>query len=464
MKTGIRFATVFCLLFTLAGCLPDRIFWSPDGSVAAIITGDQNDGHLIFCDADGVTSESGLDRITHLEWLPEGRGILVGINRTWDQWSEIDAELLDFERARVAELIERISAGTGSEHGVVDWINAQRESKALGPNQLLIVAHYLAAHPDITLPAQVSSALPPKEPVEGVQLVEFEVNGMQLGARRVLGFVTEPAWAIRPSPRGDLALLVYGQAFNQSSMPLKLALLSLGRDGAPVQGRILSPNSAFYPDWSRDGNSVIFAEADFMTTDHQPFSLGKIREAEVFNKEGVMQWEPPMTDHAIILMSEQTCIRTLSDGQILFSGPEGHFPSGIKDGIQRLGIFSLDPERRPTVSSMLSYETSMEIGNFGWTFEVNPEERRVALVAEDGRVAIVTLADGSVDFTQPEADADSNLRALPKWRAQGDLCLCLPLPETAENGAEAELVLYRDGHKQSLSANWPESWIKGFLD
>jgi Tol biopolymer transport system component len=264
-------------------------------------------------------------------------------------------------------------------------------------------------------------------------LVRMAVNGMEIGAKETLGFVTEPVWELRTSPAENLALVVYGQLYTGDKLPAKIGVFSL--DPSSGKGCMISNNAALYPDWTRDGRSVVYAEGYVVTEANNDNSLGKIRQATLVDNAGKVLWSQlTLEDLADILMNTQTCVRTLTDCRILFSSPEATLPSGINDHIRQVNLYSLDAQKRSTPARMIPHSEMLNMGGYLWAFEVSPDERRITFVTEGGRIAFMELASGSVHFIQNEALQNEQICTLPSWRSPDDICFDQRLPGLNQTG------------------------------
>jgi len=91
-------------------------------------------------------------------------------------------------------------------------------------------------------------------------------------------------------------------------------------------------------------------------------------------------------------------------------------------------------------------------------YEPSPDGKRIAILNEEGAVAILTLATGAVETVQ--AAGSDDIVSAPVWRSAGELCFI----STTTNGQPAQVVLWNNGTNKVLSATWPAEARKGFLD
>ena len=78
-------AAIFVASF-VAGCVPEKkIFWSPDGSTAAILGRDQ----LFFCDGTGKLLASARGKYTGVSWYPDNQRVAVVYAKPLAKWDEV---------------------------------------------------------------------------------------------------------------------------------------------------------------------------------------------------------------------------------------------------------------------------------------------------------------------------------------------------------------------------------------
>src|SRR4051812_42284664 len=114
----IRLAILFILaLFLVAGCIPERVVWSPDGSQALVLG---EDG-LHTCTPEGKPSPVLLQKeVTRVAWLPDGKHFVAASHAEFATWNDIIKAYPDAkpDADTVAKMRKYIADGVYS--GVVD--------------------------------------------------------------------------------------------------------------------------------------------------------------------------------------------------------------------------------------------------------------------------------------------------------------------------------------------------------
>jgi WD40 repeat protein len=117
----------------------------------------------------------------------------------------------------------------------------------------------------------------------------------------------------------------------------------------------------------------------------------------------------------------------------------------------------LDPERQAAVIPLIPRSVEESLPAKPGYYETSPDGKRIAILADKGAVAVLTLATGALDTVQAPGDDDTV--SAPAWRSASELCFI-----STTNGRPAQVALWDNGTTRVLSANWPAAARKGFLD
>ena len=102
---------VAAALLVLAGCVTQRVVWSPDGKQAAVLS---EDG-LYLCDAEGTISGLLLPDVTAVAWFQDSRRLAVDPSVTCTNWQGLAVVLSPQGRENIKstanELLARLQPG-----------------------------------------------------------------------------------------------------------------------------------------------------------------------------------------------------------------------------------------------------------------------------------------------------------------------------------------------------------------
>lgn len=178
----------------------------------------------------------------------------------------------------------------------------------------------------------------------------------------------------------------------------------------------------------------------------------------VLNAAGKLEIQTNADDLAGLLFDPDNEVRCLSDGRIIFAAVDVHLPCTSLDMPQQPQLFALDPERQTAVIPLIPRSVQSSLPDKPYFYVPSPDGKRIAILADQGAVVVLTLATGALDTVQ--AAGKHNLESAPAWRSAGELCFI----STTTNGQPSQLVLWSNGTTRALSAHWPPAARKGFLD
>jgi dipeptidyl aminopeptidase/acylaminoacyl peptidase len=230
--------------------------------------------------------------------------------------------------------------------------------------------------------------------------------------------------------------------------------------------RVVADFVGRFPDWSSDGQYVVFARAATWP-DGDQLELGTISRRQVCDTQGFVLEEFPEThDLAGVVFQREFKVRSLPDGRIVFAAMDVHLPVTVSDMPQQLLLFALDPGRSPVVTRLIPRKSEGQVPDLIYAFEVSPDGRLVSLPGRAGSVEVLELATGEISSVVQPFNLPKEILMTPVWRSADELC-CLGPP--AKGGALPTVNLLRIRFPevtvaQVLSADWPESVAPDFLE
>jgi dipeptidyl aminopeptidase/acylaminoacyl peptidase len=429
------------LLLVLAGCVTQRIVWSPDGKQAAVLTSEG----LYLCDADGKISGLLLPDVSTVSWFKDSRRLAIARSQSCTNWHCVAAALnpqsqQDIRRG-AAELLAKLQKGNRDQ-----VLEAESRSEE---KQFFARLLYLRDEGGDAALKLLEGAKELKDlKVDVSTLAVAQVSNGVLDVGPVLAAEIGGVVDIRISPNG--AAVAY-------TAENGLSVVALG-GGEPA--RLVAGMAAAYPDWSPDGNSLVYITTA-TTNSTDDIKLGVLTRRRVLNERGQVEIQNAKDDLAGLLFNDQARVRCLRDGRILFASEEWRLPVTTNDLPQRQQLFALDPERQSTLTPLVPRGTQEMLPAGLSYFEVSPDEKRVAVGGDKSRVAVFTLASGNVELLQDATDTD--LKSIPCWRSASELCF-IAIQSANTNQHKAEVALWQNGKTRFISRTWPEPARKGLLE
>ncbi len=454
-------ATVLGLV-ALVGCVPEkRVSWSPDGRWATVRAGDG----LYLCDPNGKLSERVAEHVTSVAWFADSRRVLLSRSVPAKTWSELSAGLPADEVARLTELGKQLAAEVARHEGNWDDFKPRMLEEQTGEVVAAALLH-VRDHATPELRAKVGEKWADLEKIAGSlsTLQIAEVAGATLRLGDALCRVVAPLGDLRLSP--DETHVVMSSTLPGDNAPKRLLVAALEPNTVP---RAVAEYTSLFADWSVDGRSLYFAAGSVgAVKGGDALRLGAIARRSVRDEKGTLLDTFAEPEHlAGILFEEQTMVRCLRDGRVLFLTLEVHMPSATKDMAQQPTLFALDPDRQSTIVRLTPRQAQAELAEILPVFELSPDQTHICLAGPNGHVLVVTIATGAAWELASDDDVDE-LRTLPTWRADNELCLNFGPAQGAPTG-RAELVLAKldwqeqKSARRALSADWPPAVVEDFL-
>jgi hypothetical protein len=242
----------------------------------------------------------------------------------------------------------------------------------------------------------------------------------------------------------------------------RLGVLATDGSGAP---RVVAERVSVHADWTPDGRGVVYAYSALSpAAEGKPMRLGAIARRTVRGDDGaLLESFEDAQDLAGVVFEDALKLRCLADGRVLFSSMDVRLPATAKEMPQRGTLFAVALESPTRVTRMIPPDIESRVAPGVQLFEVSPDGARVSIPGDDGVCSIVTLASGELTQVQLAEDGDE-LRTVPTWRTNDELCLAVPPGSKHGSQERAEIVLWSPSAVRTISKSWPESVARGFLE
>ena len=227
---------------------------------------------------------------------------------------------------------------------------------------------------------------------------------------------------------------------------------------APIDGSqrpaLVSRRAAAYPDWSADGRSLFYMEAEAGVQREERLHLGSLVGRQLVNDDGTFSLSEPPTFVAGLAFETYARVRCLTDGRLIFNAHELALPYSTSDfGGYRQQLFMAATKQLPTLVRLIPRAQQHRLPESLGQFEVSPDETEILFATTAGGVFRLTLATGQVQVIQTAAAA--KMKVSPVWRATGEITY-VKIPESeASDLRSVAVVLQRGGESLVLSAGWP---------
>lgn len=428
-----------CLLL-LVGCLQERLFWSPDGSRAAVLTADG----LYLTDTAGKLSPLLLPRAYRVAWLGDSQRLVVAHSR----------EVKDF--ATLARTLgpERTMALTAKAEALWQQLQPLKSTKdlpSLKPDDVVVgLLLYLRERYPERLKEKAGNewkdfeSLPAE--LHTLSVARLAGDRLELGATLYEGLVKVND--IRPAPGGSaVAFVTHVELGPESDDSLQIQL-------SPIDGsspaKIVANRTSAQPDWSPDGRSLFYFKSEGEGrggTSNDDLRLGTLSSSQALDANGKITIDQKSVAHAGLIFHDSNRVRSLRDGRVVFNAAEFHLPISAKDRDTREGFFVVDPASN-AVSRLCPAERLATLPPSLASFELSPDDKQMLVADGDGKVWLFTLADQKAELINEGASKDDSIA--PAWRVPGEFTY------RKKAGPRAELIQRRGSTETVLSRTWPD--------
>ncbi|MBI2496821.1 MAG: hypothetical protein HYV75_02450 [Opitutae bacterium] len=450
---NIAWAPLALMLLLLAGCLEKTLVWSPDGSHAAVIGPDG----LYLCDAGGKLTGLLAPDVYLAAWLGDSQQLVLARSRKTGSWNEIaraiGPETADALMARAEAVWQQVQKDG---HWSVLTMDVGGKERA----ELMKI--YLRERYGEALQAKVEAG--EWDDIKNKQAGLYELTMTRMADGKVtpgtrlhegLGKIRE----IRLAP-GDRAVafvtetVLTPEGKTEDDLHLWLARVD-GSGATPVAAHV-----GAFPDWTPDGRSLAYVQA-MGGSAKDDLRLGSLVRREVLDASGKIAVKDEKKELAGWIFSDNSRVRCLRDGRILFNAAEISLPIAAEDyGEQHEQLFAVDPARQATLVRLIPRKQEEDLPQTLAFFEVSPDEKQVLFGAFDGSVSLLTLATGEVEQVQ-EGVSKQNLQGQPVWRKDGEFSYTSRVVQKDGPAPvrKAEVVLRSGGKVKTLSADWPDQMV-----
>lgn len=460
MKRAWILAASAVVICTALGCVPRRLFWSPDGKHGAIV----DEKGLYLCAVDGKLSEPIAPGAQMVAWYPDSKGFVLAQAKAVASWDEAATYLSPERKQKVISLAGPLRQELLAYQGSWDRFQSDTRSQLSG-GEFLALLLYIRDQQSEGLAAKLGDDW---EQVKALKMPACELFAYTLTEQ---GAQAGPSLAKLPDMVMDLRVAPNGQTFaasvpvaSASAIPLsRLELFSLKPEHAPV---IVAEHVAAYFDWSPDGKYLYYGTTRTPpANDKDEFTLGSLSRRAVLGEDGqALSALPDAEDLAGLLFWSMMKVRCLHDGRVLFSSGEVALPATSADMPKQINLFTIDPERQPTVTRLLPREADERLEGLSMgEFELSPDDKRIVVVGQSKNVSVITLATGKIDavVTAKDSSDSNNLPSMPVWRTAEELVLAVPAGNALGSAGRPEIVLWApNGEPRCISKDWPELFVK----
>lgn len=452
MKRIMKYFAGLAFLLTFSGCIPDQaVIWSPDGKQAIVLS----DGNMYRCTPDGALSEKLLGGVFRAAWLSDSTHLVVARNAKFTAWSDVEELLLPEERERVIAISDKVNAAYKETRDLEQVAKEVVELEDIsGAEGGLIGLYVNETYPELIEAAELEDGEPITAELYLIEVVELRAGALQ--SKRVVGTGwTLPIWSLRVSPDDKSVAFSCGEGIGDDADPAAVYVVALDGDSGALK---VADNAALYPDWSRDGQWLLFAASNFEYGDKK-LVLGNISRCRVADEKGLLEEIPSPEELVNIVMDPMIRVRCLPDNSIVFSALEVSLPAVENDIPEYMNFFRFDPQRPATAERMFPRRIEPYLGESSTLFEPSPDGQHIAFIDSEDRIAVLTVATGELIHVQKSLAESKNL--LPSWRNNNELTC---VTETTNKVSVIRYSLDSSAAPVEMSASWSEEVLDGFFD
>lgn len=437
------------------GCLPRRLFWSPDGQRAAVVG---TEG-IYLTDTDGHLSKLVAPHGMLAAWLPDSKRFVAVTVEPAKNWNEVESVLNAEQKGRLSGLAAGLRSEILAYQG--DWKQFQPSAaRHTSGGELLALLLYLRAQDDGQLSKKLAEQWSNSDALAAaicrLQVFEVAEGGGKPGA--LLASWVDTVADLRVSPNGRLAAVTIPTGPNSDNALYRLLVVPVAGGAEPT---LVAEHVAAFPDWSPDGRHLYYGMTRSRPVDGQDaFSLGTLTRRPVADESGNLHAAPPEAEDIVGLMFwHQMKVRCLKDGRILFSSGEVTLPATKSEMPQEPSLFFIDPDRQPTVTRILPKQPDTSIEGLGvGAFELSPDEKQIAVIGGGNKqISLITLATGKVETLLAPDGSEQELQSVPAWRTPQELSVVVPPGRAGcAAGRSGVVLLPLNGDARCISKDWPD--------
>ena len=383
-------------------------------------------------------------------------------------WSEAAALLAPDRRELVESTARRVACEAQAYTG--DWVDFSpfiSSGLTLGEQTAAMV--FIRDNLPQALPSPLQEAWDVERLTRAVrylQCAQVSDQGVTLG--QVLDRSLDESFEPRMSPDGKnvaFIRLINGdhKLWRIEELPTRLYVMPIGSSAPP---REVADYVGRFPDWSPDGQYVVFARTANWPLDDQ-LVLGTISRRQVCGADGLLLQEfHDVYDLAGVVFQRDFKVRCTADGRIIFVTMDVHLPATVGDMPEELLMFAIHPQRSPTVTRLISRNSEEKVPAYAYAFELSPDGRFASLPGESGIVDILDLSRGYTARVMQPFNVPKEILMTPAWKSGDELC-CLGPPEAGSTRRTVKLLKIdfpMATVTQVLSTNWPTSMARGLLE
>ncbi len=452
-------------LCLLAGCLEDRLVWSPDGRVALVIAAAEDGdggGGAYLCDALGHLSPLLVPHVYQAAWLGDSQRVILARTREIQSTAELAAALgparaqaiadkaeLDWQRIQTGESLEQLS----------------EEAAKLGDADLLAEVLYLRERHDSALQRRFGEDWRQTQaiPIQLHSLVLAKVDQDRVVLETTLRVDTTQIADLRPSPDDRAIAFTCGSPIQSGALQQLLVIPADGSGPAVVA----AAHAGRYPDWSPDSRALVFLQSDSAGGDD--LHLGTLARQEVALAGGRVALAGKRKDLAEVVFDASDRVRCLRDGRVLFAAPDVHFPGPASANGRHEQLFAVDLAGDEPVAPLIPKDRRADLPPVLAAFAVSPDEKQILLSSDSGDLQVLTLRSGKVEQLAGALNSGGHYPAAA-WRKAGEftysakISLATGKPALASDRATRNAIILRHGDEETvLSRAWTDEEVRRFL-
>jgi hypothetical protein len=442
----------------LTGCLPEkRIVWSPDGERAAVATPQG----LYFIDAKGTVLPPRLpNTLARCDWFPDGKTLAVVHTQKVKRWNDIKGLFTPNEIDAITKHAEEARTLVLSYDGAWDDFDLDPQdhfSSGMEMATLLCMRDEHAKGVAEKLGEKWKELRDIDATIWVLQV--FSISGDALAPGAILVRSLDEVRQPRVSPDAkSIAFIMSPPSSPKESVSLYVA----SANGSPP--RIVADRVALDFSWSPDSRSLAYICCPAPRGEEKGMiQLGSLTTVNIADESGALlkEWTQ-RNDRVGILFNDVLGVRWLRDGRLLFSSVEVTLPATPRDMPQQWSLFVLDPRMPASVTRVLARDLEQPRDMALPLFELSPDESRVLLPGQKGRVSLYEFASGQETPIVAKDDAKGETRGLPSWRNNAEVTAVFPNPDEDPKGP-AQVMLWSAGQSRPLSDTWPKEMKDGWL-